>query len=508
MEKKRYLALDLGAESGRVILGVLENGRLSLSEERRFITGPVSLPTKYSPQPGSSSQSDMSLVWDFARFWEEIKSGIKAAVKKGPINSIGVDAWGVDFAFLDHNGLLLSLPFHYRDRRTDGMMEEVFIRLPKERIYEITGIQFMPVNTIYQLCSLSSSHAPILEIADKFLMVPDLINYWLTGKAVGEFSNNTTSQLYDARNKNWSEEIISALGLPIDIFPEIVPSGTILGPMRQSLSDELDCDASVIAPATHDTGSAVAAIPAKEKDFVWISSGTWSIVGMNTSQPIINEESFQNNFTNEGGLEGTNRFSKNVMGLWILQQCKAQWKEAGFDYSYDDLMTIADEAPHLQSFIDPDFGEFLLPGEMIEKVKKYCRETQQPIPETDGEVVRAVLQGLALRYRYVIEMLEKISGLKASIIHVVGGGSKNRILNQFTADAIGRRVYSGPVEATAIGNIIVQAMANGDISSWQDGVEIINNSFDIEVFMPGDQKLWNDAYSQFINNQRKTKLAF
>lgn len=508
MEEKRYLALDLGAESGRVILGVLGNSRLSLSEEHRFITGPVILPTKYPPQSGPSNQSDLSLVWDFARFWDEIKKGTRLAQKKGVINSIGVDAWGVDFALLDKNGLLLSLPFHYRDQRTSGMMEEVFKRLPKEKIFDITGIQFMPLNTIFQLFSLSSTRAPILDVADKLLMVPDLINYWLTGKVVGEFSNATTSQLYDSRNGKWSDEIISALGLPEAIFPEIIPPGTILGPLRQSLIEELACHAIVIAPATHDTGSAVAAIPAKEKDFIWISSGTWSIVGMNTKQPIINDASFRENFTNEGGVEGTYRFSKNVMGLWILQQCKSQWNQAGLDYSYDDLTEIANMAPHLKSFIDPDFDEFLSPGEMVEKVKKYCLETQQPVPETDGEVVRAVLQGLALRYRYVIESLESILGMKTSTIHVVGGGSKNRILNQFTADAIGRRVYSGPVEATAIGNILVQAMANGDIESWQEGVEIINNSFDIEAFMPDDQEPWNAAYSLFINNQKKTKLAF
>jgi len=508
MEKKRYLALDLGAESGRVVLGVLENGRLSLFEEHRFITGPVSLPTKYPPHPGSSNLSDISLVWDFARFWDEIKKGIRLAQKKGVINSIGIDAWGVDFALLDKEGLMLSLPFHYRDQRTTGIMEEVFRKIPKEKIFEITGIQFMPLNTIFQLFSLSSTHAPILQVVDKILMVPDLINYWLTGKVVGEFTNVTTSQLYDSRSRNWSDEIISALGLPKAIFPEIIPPGTKLGSLRQSLSEELDCHANVIAPATHDTGSAVAAIPAKEEDFIWISSGTWSIVGMNTKQPIINDASFRNNFTNEGGLEGTFRFSKNVMGLWILQQCKSQWNDAGLDYSYDDLTKIADEAPHLKSFINPDCYEFLLPGEMIEKVKKYCQETQQQVPETDGEVVRAVLQGLALRYRYVIEALERISGLKTSTIHIVGGGSKNRILNQFTADAIGRRVYSGPVEATAIGNIIVQAMANGDIDSWQDGVEIINHSFEIEEFIPGDQKLWNAAYSLFVNIQKRTKLAF
>ncbi len=508
MYKKHYLALDFGAESGRVILGQLEDEKLKLSEEYRFITGPVSLPTKYPQSSGNDSYSDLSLLWDFACFWKEIKNGIRSARKKGPITSIGVDAWGVDFALLDANGLILSLPYPYRDERTNGMMEAVYEKISREEIFEITGIQFMPINTIYQLYSLSFTHSPLLKVADKLLLIPDLINYWLTGKATVEFSNATTSQLFDARSKNWSKEIISALGLPLEIFPKIITPGTILGPIRQSLSEELECDATVIAPVTHDTGSAVAAIPAKDKDFIWISSGTWSIVGMNTDKPVINEESYQYNFTNEGGLDGTFRFSKNVMGLWILQQCKSQWNKAGLDYTYDDLTNIAREAPHLKSIIDPDFSEFIKPGDMVGKVKKYCQMTQQLIPETDGEVVRAVLQGLALRYRYVIESLEKMSGLTTSTIHIVGGGSKNRLLNQFTADALGRCVYSGPVEATAIGNIIVQALANGDIDSWQDGVEIITRSFDIEVFNPGDQTSWNNAYSIFLKNQEKTKHAF
>jgi rhamnulokinase len=506
--EKKYLALDLGAESGRAILGILEKGKIELSEVHRFLTGPECLPTMYPKVASTEAETDNSLVWDFVRFWHEIKTGIQIASKKGKLESVGVDTWGVDFALLDKNGLLLTLPYHYRDCRTNGMMENAFERLPKRKIYEITGIQFMQLNSIYQLLSLSSQGSPILQIADKLLMVPDLINYWLTGRAVAEFTEATTSQIFDIRNKCWSEEIISAMGFPKHIFPEIVPPGTILGSLRRSVMDELDCDTVVVAPASHDTGAAVSAVPAEEKDYIWISSGTWSIIGMNTVEPVINDLSYKYNLTNEGGLDGTFRFSKNVTGLWIVQQCRSQWQKEGKDYSYTELTEMAQKAPNLKSFIDPDYSEFLLLGNMVEKVKAYCQITGQPVPETEGEVIRSVLQGLALRYRYVIEKLEEIADKKAATIHIVGGGTKNRLLNQFIADALGRKVVTGPVEATAIGNLIVQAIAKGDIANWQEGVSIIRSSFDIETFIPGDQTLWNAAYKSFQNNFDKINLAF
>lgn len=508
MTIKNYLALDLGAESGRAMLGTFENGKLSLSEEHRFLTGPESVPTMYPDMVPAELESDSSLMWDFIRFWHEIKKAIAQTAKKTKIEAIGVDTWGVDFALLDKNGMLISQPFNYRDCRTNGMMEEAFKRMPKERIYKLTGIQFISLNSLFQLLSLSVHNSPQLLIADKLLMVPDLLNYWLTGRAVAEFTEATTTQIFDPIKMNWSDEIITAMGFPKHIFPEIVFPGTILGPLRDSLAQELGMQTCVIAPPTHDTGSAVSAVPAESKDYIWISSGTWSIVGMNVSEPVITDRSFQYNITNEGGLDGTFRFSKNVMGLWVVQQCRRQWKDEGKDYSYSELTDMAKEAPLLRSFVDTDYDEFLRPAKMVEKVRQYCQVTQQPIPQTIGEVIRAVLEGLALRYRFVIERLEELSEKKMSTIHIVGGGTQNQLLSQFTADALGRPVITGPVEATAIGNLMVQAIAKGDINNWQEGVQVIRDSFEILTFKPGDQAPWNQAYEKFKKHLEEIDTAF
>ncbi|MEA3326530.1 MAG: rhamnulokinase family protein [Chloroflexota bacterium] len=505
---KHYLAIDLGAESGRAILGALSNDRIELSEIHRFTTGPVNLPTKYPAGESRNVNDDSSLVWDFVRFWQEIMHCIRNVSQEVKVTSVGVDTWGVDFALLDKNGLLLSTPFHYRDSRTNGMMEKAFEKLSRERIYEITGIQFMQLNTLYQLYSLVYDDSPLMKIANKFLMIPDLINYWLTGRAVSEFTEATTSQIFDTRQGQWSGEIIQAMGFPQHIFPEIIEPGTIIGPMRASLTKELGCDLMVVAPPTHDTASAVAAIPAETDDFIWISSGTWSIIGTNMTEPVINAQSYASNFTNEGGVAGNFRFSKNVTGLWLVQQCRSQWQKEGKDFTYTELTALAKDAPHLKTIIDPDYSEFLHMGSMIEKIIQYCHLTVQPVPENEGEMIRAVLQGLALRYRYVIEQLEELSGKKTKTIHIVGGGTKNKLLNQFTADALGRKVITGPIEATATGNIIVQAIAMGDIHNWQEGVSIIKNSFDIQTYLPGDRSDWEIAYERFKKNLNKITLAF
>ncbi len=502
--EKQYLALDLGAESGRCMSGVLLNGKLELTEVHRFPTGPISLPTAYP----AINNDEVSQVWDFLRFWQEAKTSIQAAAKLGKITSMGVDTWGVDFALLDKNGGLISHPYHYRDSRTNGMMEKAFERLSRKRIYEITGIQFMQLNTLYQLLSMQLQGSPALEIADKLLMVPDLINYWLTGQAVAEFSDVTTTQMYDANLGDWSPEIIAAMGFPQHIFPEIVPPGTRIGKLRPSLVKELGSDFEVVTSVSHDTGSAVAAVPAEAEDFIWISSGTWSIIGMNTQAPVINTLSYKHNLTNEGGRAKSNRFSKNVMGLWLVQQCRQAWKKEGKDYSYTELTDFARSAPHLKTIIDPDYHEFLQMGGMIDKIHRYCKITGQPVPETEGETIRAVLQGLALRYRTVIEQLEAISGKKTTAIHIVGGGTKNELLSQFTADALRRKVITGPVEATAIGNIIVQAQSMGGIANYQEGLVVIRNSFDIKTFLPGDSSGWDQAYALLKENEKKVKLAF
>ena len=506
--EKHYLAIDLGAESGRVMQGTFANDRLELSEKHRFKTGPLSLPTSYPVGNIQEKNNDCSLVWDFFRFWQEITNCIRRTTRDVKITSIGVDTWGVDFALLDKNGNILSTPFHYRDKRTDGMMEKAFEKVSRERIYELTGIQFMQLNTLYQLYSLVLDDSPQLRIADKLLMIPDLINYWLTGRAVSEFTEATTSQIFDTRKEQWSTEIIEAMGFPPHIFPEVIKPGTKLGHLRDCLVKDLGCDLMVVAPPTHDTASAVAAIPAERDDFVWISSGTWSIIGTNMPQPVINNASYTSNFTNEGGAAGYYRFSKNITGLWLIQQCRSQWQKDGKDYSYAELTSMARNAPHLKTIIDPDYSEFLSVGGMVEKIRKYCRITGQPLPENEAETVRAVLQGLALRYRYVIEQLEEISGKRTKTVHVVGGGTKNKLLNQFTANALDRKVVTGPIEATATGNIMTQAIAMGHIQSWEEGVSVIKNSFDIQAYLPGDRSGWDKAYDRFTDNLNKITLAF
>lgn len=506
--ENQYLALDLGAESGRGIIGSLGNGRIELNETHRFQTGPVSLPTMYPGKGIAESGRDCSLLWDFLRFWQEIKYCIHQASKNAQIKSVGVDAWGVDFALLDKNGLLLSFPYHYRDCRTDGMMEKAFERLSRKEIYEITGNQFMQLNTLYQLLSLTINDSPLLKAADKLVMIPDLVNFWLTGQVAAEFTEATTSQIFDSRKGDWSNKIISAMRFPKQIFPKIVAPGTVLGPLRRSVAEELETAMTIIAPPSHDTASAISAVPAENSDFIWISSGTWSIIGMTLPEPVINDKSYACNFTNEGGMNGSYHFSKNVTGLWLVQQCRQIWQKNGRDYSYAELTEMAQKAPHMKTIVDPDYNEFLRVGDMVEKINTYCGLTDQPVPQNEGEMIRAILQGLALRYRYTIDQLEEISGKNSSTIHIVGGGTKNHLLNQFTADALGRKVITGPVEATAIGNLIVQAIALGDIENCREGVAVIRSSFAIETYLPGDQRPWNTAYEIFKKNINMTPLAF
>ncbi len=504
-----YLAIDLGAESGRVILGTLSDGRLTLSEIHRFKTGPVRLPLgcPSSAQDGMD-HADSSLVWDFLRFWEEIKAGIRMACRDVPIRAIGIDAWGVDFALLDKRGELISFPYHYRDQRTEGVMPRAFEKLSRQRIYELTGNQFMPLNTLFQLLALKLQESDFLKIADKMLMVPDLVNYWLTGRVASEFSEATTSQLFDPRKGDWSAEIIEAMGFPQHIFPDVIHSGTVLGPLRPALAEALACDAVVVVPPTHDTASAAAAVPAQAENYIWISSGTWSILGMTVSRPMINDRSYAGNFTNEGIRKGSYYFSKNIMGLWLVQACREQWQTRGQDYDYAQLTEMAQEAPHLKTLVDSDVSAFLEVGHMVDRIQDYCRLTEQSVPQTPGEVIRAVLQGLALRYRYAVENMEAVSGKRAEVIHIVGGGTKNQLLSQFTADALGRQVITGPVEATATGNIIAQAIAMGDVKDWQDGAAIIRDSFDIQTYQPGVTSGWDAAYERFKASLDKVPHAF
>ncbi len=483
-----FLALDLGAESGRAILGQFDGRRLNLLELHRFLNGPVRLPD--------------GLHWDVLRLWSEIKTGLGLAVQEqgDGLVGVGLDTWGVDFALLDRDGVLIGNPYHYRDSRTDGMLEEAFRRVPREEIFAQTGIQFMQLNSLYQLLSMVVRRSPALEIAATFLTMPDLFNYWLSGRRVCEFSIATTTQCYNPRTGDWARPLLERLGIPSHIFPQIIPPATVLGELLPEVAEETGCGRlPVIAPACHDTGSAVAAVPAANEDFVYISSGTWSLMGAEVREPIINEQSLAFDLTNEGGVGGTFRFLKNIMGLWLVQECRRTWAREGEELSYDELTALAASAPPLRSFVDPDASVFLKPGDMPARIRDFCAQTGQPVPQSKGEIIRCALESLALKYRWVLERLEEIMGRRLEPIHIVGGGTRNRLLNQFAADATGRQVIAGPVEATAAGNIITQMMALKHIASLREGRQIIRDSFEVTFYEPGALGGWDDAYERFLD---------
>ena len=483
-QPNHLLAIDLGAESGRAILGTLNDGKLVLTEIRRFPNVPVRLPD--------------GLHWDILRLWTDIKDALALAIRKGGKQSlsIGVDTWGVDFGLLDRRGALIGNPYHYRDSRTDGMVDEAFRRMPREKIFDFTGIQFMQLNTLYQLLAMVVGKSPALDSAETFLTTPDLLNYWLTGEIASEFSIATTTQCYDPRQCDWSAPLLDALNIPRRIFPRVIMPGTMLGALLPHVADEVGAQVTVIAPACHDTGSAVAAVPARNPDFAWISSGTWSVIGAELREPVITPASLQYNFTNEGGVGGTFHFSKNIAGLWLVQECRRAWAHKGNEFSYDALTQMAARARPFCAVIDVDDADFLKPGDMPARLRAYCERTGQKSPESQGEFVRCALEGVALKYRDVLEHLEEMVGHRLEPIHIVGGGTQNHLLSQFTADATGRRVVTGPIEATAIGNLMVQAIALGHISSLADARTIIANSFETSTFKPGNRAGWDEAYAR------------
>jgi len=435
------------------------------------------------------------LHWDVHKLWDEIKTGISISAGRFPLESIALDTWGVDFALLDKNGALLGNPYHYRDSRTDGILNEAFKRVPRAEIFAQTGIQFMQLNTLYQLLAMVIARDPQLEAAHTFLTIPDLFNYWLSGKIVCEFTNATTTQCFNPLTHTWAAPLLESLGIPTRIFPSICEPGISLGTLLPAIASKTGADPiPVIAPACHDTGSAVAAAPASNADFAWLSSGTWSILGAEVRQPVLSEKALEYNFTNEGGVFGAWRLSKNIMGLWLVQECKREW-----NLSYDELTRLAAEAKPFLAVLDPDNNIFLHPGNMPEKIRKFCADTQQPIPQTQGEIVRVALESLALKYRFVLGRLEELAGKRLAPLHIFGGGTKNRLLNQFGADATGRTVIAGPVEATAIGNILMQAIALGEVGSLSDARAIVRKSFDVETYQPRHRTGWDDAYAKMLN---------
>lgn len=466
------IAVDIGADSGRVMCVWLEDGRFQSEEVHRFPNTPVTVRG--------------TIYWDILRLWHEVASGIDMAADGAA--SLGLNTWGVDFALLDRDGRLVSNPVHYRDSRTNGAMEWVFERVPRRTIFERTGIQFMQLNSLIQLASLVRDDSPVLDNAATFVMIPDLFNYWFTGERVCEFTDATTTQAYNPRTCDWDRETLEGIGIPAHIFPQIVPPGTRLGEYN---------GIPVILPACHDTGSAVAGVPLAGKDAAYLSSGTWSLIGLEISEPVINDAAYEANVTNEGGVYGTFRFLKNVMGLWLAQQCRATWRAQGTEYSYDQLTALAEEAEPFRSFVDPDDASFLPPGDMPARIREFCGRTNQPIPETVGQVMRTVYESLAMKYRQSLDHQSAISGQAVTTLHVIGGGTKNKLLCQMTADAINRLVIAGPVEATALGNAAVQMITLGWIGSISEAREIISRSFPLAHYEPKNVRAWDDAYTRF-----------
>ena len=471
MSAKHVIAIDLGATSGRVMDVAFDGAQLQLSEIHRFPNIPVQTPT--------------SLHWDALRLWHEITVGIDA-VKQAA--AIGLDCWGVDYALLDSAGDLLANPYHYRDPRSNGAMEWVFERMPRREVFERTGIQFLPFNALFQLAASIRDGSPLLDHAASLLTIADLFNYWLTGSKTCEFTEATTMQLYNPALADWDREIMAAVGIPPDILRPIAQPGAHIGSYQ---------GIDVILPACHDTGSAVVAMPSTSERAAYLSSGTWSLLGLELDEPIISDAAYAANVTNEGGYDNSWRLLKNIMGLWVVDQCRATWRAAGKEYSFDQLAAMVESAPPFKAFIEPDDAAFLPPGDMPVRVIDYCQRTGQPTPANDAEVMATVYVSLAFKYRYVLEQLLAVSGRQVDLLHIIGGGSRNALLNQMTANAIGRPVIAGPAEATATGNAIVQLIAIGELSGVDEARAMLSRGKDLLRFEPQDSAEWDEHYGRF-----------
>lgn len=481
------LAVDLGAESGRVMLGRFDGQCLHMSEVYRFPNKPVTLPN--------------GMYWDILRLYGEILTALSAAgaTADGVLDSLGIDTWAVDFGLLDRTGALIENPRHYRDRRTEGVLDRVFRRVPRADIYHATGIQTMPINTLCQLLAMEDT--PTLSIAHTMLLIPDLFRYWLSGEQTAEYTVATTTQLYNHAASTWAWDVIDRLGLPSRLFPPLVPTGKSGRPILANIARDAGLQGSptIVAVASHDTASAVVAVPAQNERFAFISSGTWSLVGVELSEPVLSNAAIEANFTNEGGAFKTIRFLKNVMGLWLLQECRRSWSSEGRDVSYDSLVAAVGSATPFSALIDPDYPAFLGPGDMPARIAAYCQMTGQRPPEGIAAVTRCILESLALRYRWVIDRIEELTNRSLEAIHIVGGGSRNTALCQFTADATRRPVVAGPAEATALGNILVQAVSRGYLSSLDEVREVVRNSAELAVYEPcRDSESWDEAYNRFL----------
>ncbi len=491
MHEQFYLAVDIGASSGRHVVGCFDGQRLRLEEVHRFANGPVNVLG--------------SLHWDMLALWQHVQDGMARACERfgDRFQSVGVATWGVDFGLVGRGDTLLGNPYHYRDRQTDGILQRAFSIASREEIFAATGLQFMQFNTLYQLLAMRMARSPILEAADSLLMMPDLFHWLMTGVKANEFTNATTTQFYDPLHRRWAVELLAKFDLPTRILGDVVEPGTRLGPLVHDVAASTGLShAAVVAPATHDTASAVLAVPARsggaKPDWCYISSGTWSLLGVELAQAVVNDDCLRLNFTNEGGAGHTTRLLKNIAGLWLVQECRRVWSRGGRDYSWDQLEQMAMAAAPRASLINPDDHVFLAPADMAREIAEFCRRTGQTVLESEGAIVRCALESLALRYRRVLEWLEELSDSRIATIHIVGGGAQNRSLCQWTADACGRPVVAGPIEATATGNLAMQAISAGSIASVAEAREVIRTSFDVETYEPRAMDEWDEAYQCFL----------
>ena len=482
---KRVLAFDFGASSGRAIIGCFDGDKITLEEVHRFSNDPVSV--------------GGTVYWDVLRLFYEIKQGIIKAKIAGGFDSIGIDTWGVDFGLIDSEGKLMENPVHYRDARTAGLVDEAFKTMPKEKLYGITGIQFMELNTLFQLISLKKYRPWMLERADKMLFMPDLFGYMLTGKMCAEYSIASTSQLIDLDKRTWSKEILDAFGIKESVFAPLVQPGTVLGELSKEVCEECGVDpVPVISVCGHDTQSAITSVPCEDGDFAFLSSGTWSLFGTELDKPIVNETSMNINITNEGGFDGSTGFLKNIIGLWLIQESRRQWKREGKEYSYADLEKLALAAEPFKCFIDPDAPEFVPHGNIPERVREFCRKTGQYVPETVGEIMRCIYESLAMKYRLTFEKLRECTERDYPVIHVIGGGTKDGLLCQMTANSCDRTVKAGPIEATVMGNVAVQLMSDGSVENIGQARKIVAESSELKTFEPKDTDKWAEAYKDFL----------